>query len=354
MMLFDTHNHFDDPIFDHDRLLLAQQAVNAGVQKMVITGITSDTFERILSVQQQLNHNFYSKDNDKNTNQDNHQHNKQHNRQNNGFTSYSALGLHPFFIHQHSENDLQILEHYLKTQNRIDQKITAQNSTTQNIITPQIIAPKIIALGEIGLDTFSKEMKEPDTFAKQQRFFIAQLDLAVKYQLPVLLHIRKAHGDSLRILKNHAYDAHQLAGIAHSFSGGEQEAKAFVKLGFKLGITGQVCNPNAKKLRKSIKSVVNEFGLGCLVIETDCPDMTPLPCQTQQDLSQSAFSQSTPSQQNLSRESNDSKNFHCNISHNVPENLVYILHSLSELLQIDRLTLTEQLWENSLEGLALK
>ncbi len=167
-------------------------------------------------------------------------------------------------------------------------------------------------------------MKEPAIFAKQQRFFIAQLDLAVKYQLPVLLHIRKAHGDSLKILKNHAYDAHQLAGIAHSFSGGEQEAKAFVKLGFKLGITGQVCNPNAKKLRKSIKSVVNEFGLGCLVIETDCPDMTPLSCQTQQNLSQ----------QNRFKESNDSKNFPHNISHNLPKNLVYVLNSLSELLHL--------------------
>ncbi|WP_350583303.1 TatD family hydrolase, partial [Pseudomonas sp. HY2-MNA-CIBAN-0224] len=67
--------------------------------------------------------------------------------------------------------------------------------------------------------------------------------------------------------------------VAHSFSGGEQEAKAFVKLGFKLGVTGQVTNPNAKKLRRAIQAAVDTYGLECLVIETDCPDMTPIMCQ---------------------------------------------------------------------------
>lgn len=170
-------------------------------------------------------------------------------------------------------------------------------------------------------------MKQADNFSKQQQLFLAQLDLAVQYQLPVLLHIRKAHAQSLRILKKHAYNAHALGGIAHSFSGGEQEAKAFVKMGFKLGITGQVCNPNAKKLRTAITSCVQEFGTSCLVIETDSPDMLPLPCQkTDKD---------HPSQRNT------------------PANLVYILQTLSELLSIDKNTLAKQLWENSQTALSL-
>ena len=80
-----------------------------------------------------------------------------------------------------------------------------------------------LAIGEIGLDTFTPQMKEPEVFAKQ-RFFCAQLDMAVAHQLPVMLHIRKAHAEALAILKEHDYDAKTLGGIAHSFSGGEQEA----------------------------------------------------------------------------------------------------------------------------------
>ena len=80
-------------------------------------------------------------------------------------------------------------------------------------------------------------------FSETERFFAAQLELAQQFDKPVLLHIRKSHADVLQILKQHQF---KQGGIAHAFGGGIEEAKAFIKLGFKLGITGQITNPNAK------------------------------------------------------------------------------------------------------------
>ena len=197
-----------------------------------------------------------------------------------------------------------------------------------------------LAIGEIGFDTFTDEMKQPEMFAKQQYFFNAQLDMAVRHKLPVMLHIRKAHAEALALLKAHDYDAHELGGIAHSFSGGEQEAKAFVKLGFKLGVTGQVTNPNAKKLRRAIQAAVASDGIECLVIETDCPDMTPIMCQESGN-SQSALGQSPDNEWGNAPAHN----------RNVPANLPWVLLSLSELLDVPPAILAEQLWHNSCNAL---
>ena len=210
---------------------------------------------------------------------------------------YLASGLHPAYIAQHTEADLAQLANFLQSYPHV-------------------------AIGEIGLDTFTDELKTDKSVAKQKRFFIAQLDLAVQHQLPVLLHIRKAHADCLAILKSHNYNAHKLGGIAHSFSGGEQEAKAFVKLGFKLGVTGQITNTNAKKLRRAITAAVETYGLECLVLETDCPDMTPVCCQQGDEPTR-----------------------------NVPGNLNFVLQSLSELLGVSEEVLAKQLWQNSCDAL---
>ncbi|MBS9780510.1 MAG: TatD family hydrolase [Moraxellaceae bacterium] len=277
MRLIDTHTHLDFPVFEQDRIQQAQLATEQGIEQLVITAYIAKYFTRILQVQNELNQHFQKR-----------------------LQTHIALGLHPFFIEEHKENHLRQLEKLIQTQ-------------------------KIIAIGEIGLDTFDKQLKQADIFAKQCYFFQNQLDLANKYQLPVILHIRKAHAYALKILKNHQYNAHHLGGIAHSFSGGEQEAKSFVKLGFKLGITGQVCNPNAKKLRRAIIAVVKDFGLSSLVIETDCPDMLPLPLL----------------------ENNQKK------TRNTPSNLIYVLNALSELLQIDKEILSKQLWQNSYSALSL-
>ena len=113
----------------------------------------------------------------------------------------------------------------------------------------------------------------------------------------------------------------QFGGIAHAFSGGVEEAKALIKLGFKIGVTGQITNPNAKKLRR----VVQQIGAEHLVLETDCPDMTPLCCQTD-----------TQSR-----------------TRNTPANLIYVLEGLADCLEIAPQTLAAQLWQNSIQVLDL-
>lgn len=270
MKLFDTHTHFDVSDFDTDRHVLACDAKQAGVDGLVLIGITRQRFDVLWQTHQWLL------------------------EQPDIFPcSYFAPGLHPFYIEEHHQDDLHTLEHYLQ-----------QNAC--------------VAIGEIGLDTFLKQHRVPEIYQQQKYFFNAQLELAKQYNKPVLLHIRKVHADVLQMIKAQHFTH---GGIAHAFSGGIEEAKAFIKLGFKLGITGQISNSNAKKLHR----VVQEVGLAHLVIETDCPDMTPLCCQQS----------------------------HTSHTRNVPANLVYVCQSLADTLGMNIQTVEQQLWQNSMTALQL-
>lgn len=276
LRLIDTHTHFDVPEFDHDRAEQATKAYQNGVRHLLLIGFLQRYFQRMVDCQQQLS-NFAEQGQTTPT-------------------AHLAFGLHPFYITEHQPQDLQRLENYIQQY-------------------------QSVAIGEIGLDTFTDEMKQPANFKKQQDFFIQQLDLATQYQLPVLLHIRKSHGETLTILKQQKF---KNGGIAHSFSGGIQEAKAFVNMGFKIGITGQITNPNAKKLRNTVQTLVKTVGLDSLVIETDCPDFTPMCCHATHG------------------------------RRNTPANLRYVLDELSQLLQVEKSTLAEILWQNSLDSLQLE
>ena len=301
--LIDTHTHFDAPMFDNDRSKQSQLAYDNGVRHLVLVGYLHRHFDRLYETKEFINKQAHAFSE---------QPFKQKEKPLNG---HIALGLHPFYIDQHTDEHLENMARMLNDK-------------------------RPLAIGEIGLDTFTNEMKQADIVAKQERFFKAQLGMAVSHQLPVMLHIRKAHAEALAILKAHDYDAHKLGGIAHSFSGGVQEAKAFVKLGFKLGVTGQITNPNAKKLRRAIQAAVEGYGIECLVIETDCPDMTPVMCQDSRS-SQSALGQSSTNEWGYTPHHN----------RNVPANLTYVLFELSELLDVPAAILAEQLWHNSCSAL---
>lgn len=294
--LIDTHTHFDEEIFAKDRNQQIKNAQESGVCHLLLIGYLRQYFQRMWSVQSQINRKSNVADATLQSPP--------------RLQAHVALGLHPFYIDQHTDEDLHAMWQRL---------IASADHPNQ----------RPIAIGEVGLDTYLPELKQPAVFAKQKHFFIEQLDMAVQHSLPVLLHIRKAHADCLQILKQHDYDAKNRGGIAHSFSGGEQEAKAFVKLGFKLGVTGQVTNPNAKKLRRALHAAVAEYGLGCLVIETDCPDMTPIACQHLVS----------------SHAGNEPKD------RNVPANLPQVLMTLSEMFQVPLDKLSKQLWQNSCEAL---
>ena len=321
--LIDTHTHFDAPVFDNDRAQQAQRAYGQGVRHLILVGYLSRHFDRLYQTQQQLMPP--SADDSAQT--------ASRAVPSEQPQTHIALGLHPFYIHQHTDADLSSMA----------QRIAQQRP---------------VAIGEIGLDTYTDEMKQPAAFEKQQRFFAAQLDMAVAHQLPVMLHIRKAHAEALALLKAHDYDAHKLGGIAHSFSGGVQEAKAFVKLGFKLGVTGQVTNPNAKKLRSAIQAAVDSYGIECLVIETDCPDMTPIMCQTQSNDSKQTDTEDKTTKDKakgarsaLGQNADNEWQGADGHNRNVPANLPWVLMSLSELLDVDCAVLARQLWQNSCDAL---
>lgn len=269
MRLFDTHTHFDVSEFDCDREQLAYQANAVGVEKLILIGFLASRFDDLLQTHQALN------------------------QLKNAPQSYLAPGLHPYYIEQHQPSHLDQLEQLLKNQD-------------------------CVAIGEIGLDTFLKQHKQAQMFAQQKKFFVAQIALAQQFNKPILLHIRKSHADVLSLLKQQKF---KQGGIAHAFSGGVEEAKAFVKLGFKIGVTGQITNPQAKKLLSVVQAVGSEH----LVLETDCPDMTPLCCQIS----------------------------HQHHTRNTPENLIFVLKGLAEVLKVDQVQLADQLWQNSLAALNL-
>lgn len=267
MYLFDTHTHFDIPEYDSKRDEYNHTAFTHGVRHVVLIGYLAKYFDRIRQVKQYAD-NYYP------------------------VKHHLACGLHPLYIREHSDDDLVILDNYLKKYPNI-------------------------AIGEIGLDTYPDELKEVNSYDKQCRFFIEQIQLSKMHDLPILLHIRKSHANTLKLLKEQKYNANNQGGIAHSFSGGENEALYFAKLGFKIGITGQITNPNAKKLRQAVKTVFDKIGISAFVIETDCPDMTPLPAQ----MGNNYF--------------------------NEPKNLMYVLDKLSVLFNIDKETLAYKIWKNS-------
>lgn len=214
--LIDTHCHFDVDDFDADRTEVAARALAAGVDTIVIPGYLASNWSKLLQVCD-------------------------------SFTAPRLLpvpGLHPCYISQHEPAHLVELERLLQTR------------------------PDIVGIGEIGLDYFLPELKVPELKEKQDFFFREQLRLAMHYHKPVVLHVRKAHAEVIAILRAMKF---REGGIVHAYSGGIEEARQYVKLGFHLGIGGSLTYDQSKRLR----AVVSEMPLTALVLETDAPDMIP-------------------------------------------------------------------------------
>ena len=173
-----------------------------------------------------------------------------------GGDSY-CLGIHPLYVATASESDLAMLDAQL-TQYRDD--------------------PRLVAVGEIGLDFFVPELTQSPLRQKQEHFYRAQLKLARKHGLPVVLHVRRSADRLLKHLREVApASVPGLAagggwtGIAHAFNGSVVQAQAFVALGFKLGFGGAVTFERALQLRR----LATTLPLDALVLETDAPDIPP-------------------------------------------------------------------------------
>lgn len=207
MELFDTHCHLDVPEFATDRDAVLARAREAGVTRLVIPAVTEAGWDRLLAFCR------------------------------NDAGLYPALGLHPVFTDEHRD------EHIERLRERIAQE-------------------RPLAIGEIGLDFF---IPEPDR-ERQRALFEAQLAIAEAFELPVLVHVRKAHDQVLQSLKKFSLPG----GIAHAFNGSLQQAQQYQERGFCFGFGGMLTYERSKKIRELARALPLER----IVLETDAPDMT--------------------------------------------------------------------------------
>lgn len=211
MELIDTHCHLDVAAFAADHEAVRQKSGAVGVVGIVIPAIHAAGWANLLALCAAA--------------------------ATSGPALYPALGLHPVSLDRHQERDLAALE-----------RAVADHQP--------------LAIGEIGLDFFVRELDR----ARQQRLFAAQLTIARDAGLPVLLHVRKAHDDTLALLRRIPVRG----GIAHAFNGSLQQAQQYQELGFKLGFGGMLTFERSTKLRR----LAAALPLEAMVLETDAPDMT--------------------------------------------------------------------------------
>jgi TatD DNase family protein len=210
-MWTDTHCHLDAAEFDTDRDAVIARARAAGVTQIVLPAVARANFDTVRGLA--------------------HAH---------GFAY--ALGIHPLYVDQAHDDDLQALR----------EALAAQRGDA-----------RLVAVGEIGLDHFVPGLN----LARQAAFYAAQLALARAFDLPVILHVRK----SADTLLKHLRATPVRGGIAHAFNGSEQQALAFVALGFRLGFGGAMTFERALQIRR----LAAALPLGAIVLETDAPDIPP-------------------------------------------------------------------------------
>ena len=207
-MIFDTHAHYDDSAFDPDRAALLSALPQAGVCRIVNQGTNLQTSEQSIQLAEKYSY------------------------------IYAAVGIHPECL-----EDLP------------DGYIDCIRSLASH--------PKVVAIGEIGLDYHYDIPRD-----RQQAVFEQQLELARDLDMPVTVHDREAHGDTLDLLMKY-----RPRGIVHCFSGSVEMALEVVKLGMYIGVGGVATFKTAKKL----KDVVREVPPERIVLETDAPYLAPVP-----------------------------------------------------------------------------
>lgn len=214
----DSHCHLDAPEFSADVDDVRERARARGVALCVLPAVQARDFEGVRAMAH---------------------------RQGDAY----ALGIHPLYVGQADDDDLA----------RLDDALTRWRDD-----------PRLVAVGEIGLDYFVPALCEPPLRERQVHFYEAQLRLARRHGLPVILHVRRSADALLRGLRQ-VGGGQRWTGIAHAFNGSPQQAHAFIDLGFVLGFGGAMTYHRAQRLR----GLASTLPLDALVMETDAPDMPP-------------------------------------------------------------------------------
>ena len=219
----DSHCHLDAPEFDLDRTAVMQNAQSQGVAWCVMPAVQAKHFLSLQKLAQEIHQPY-------------------------------ALGIHPLYVPQAQEQDLDFLAQCIEA---------ALTKDAQGLRSDA----RLVAVGEIGLDFFVPALCEPVMREKQEFFYHAQLKLAQKFKLPVILHVRKSADELLKGLRRHLVQG----GIAHAFNGSFQQAQTFIEMGFALGFGGALTFDRALQLRR----LATDLPLSALVLETDAPDIPP-------------------------------------------------------------------------------
>ena len=212
MSLTDTHCHLYSEEFTADIAAVIERALQEGVNKFYLPAIDSTTHNAMIALEAQ----YPGK-------------------------CIAMMGLHPCYVKDNFAGELQLVEEWLAKR-------------------------KFAAMGEIGLDFYWDK-----TFVQlQYEAFRKQIELALQYRLPIVIHTRNAMAETIAVVKEYA--AKGLNGIFHCFSGNYDDAKAIIDMGFYLGIGGVVTYKNS-----GLADVLGKIDLKHLVLETDAPYLTPVP-----------------------------------------------------------------------------
>ncbi len=216
-MIIDTHCHLYAKEFDNNRNEILQRAEQESIHKFYLPAIDSTTHAAMLDLE------------------------------NKNSKCIAMMGLHPCSVNVNYKDELQQVEQWFAKRN-------------------------FVAVGEIGLDFYWDK-----TFVKEQtESFKIQIELAIKKNIPIVIHTRNAMQETINVVKE--YSKQNVRGIFHCFSGSYESAKEIIKAGFYLGIGGVVTYKNA-----GLAEVLQKIDLKHVVLETDSPYLTPVPFRGKQN-----------------------------------------------------------------------
>jgi len=212
MRLVDTHAHLYMGTYRNDRDTVIERSINSGVDKIILPNLKSDTIPEIRDITQKYPDHCFA-----------------------------AIGLHPGSVDETYDEELKVIEDWLQTE-------------------------QFFAIGETGMDLYRDDTYKDEQLASLHH----HLQLAYKYNLPLILHQRNAFNEIMESITNANLPG--LRGVFHSFSEDLETAQKIIDLGFKIGIGGIVTFKNA-----SLDVVAKEIPLEHIILETDAPFLTPSP-----------------------------------------------------------------------------
>lgn len=211
--MIDSHSHIYSEEFDEDRAEVIERAISGGVSKIILPNIDAASLQRMLKTEAE-----YSD------------------------CCYAAIGLHPTSVDENFNSELELVKNELERRD-------------------------YVAIGEIGIDLYwdKKFLNEQITV------FRRQLEWALEYNLPVIIHVRDSFNETMKVLNEFAGKG--LTGVFHSFTGNIDDAVEIINFGgFYMGINGIVTFKNS-----GLSGVVEHIGIDHLLLETDSPYLTPSP-----------------------------------------------------------------------------